>query len=274
MSVLSRRTAIATILAAAAATSVSGVADAAYRSVNVAKRTIQESNGRWKVKFTINWGRKPDRGLIPMQFSFKPKVLYEWSLTDEKPKGMERRVPLTGQPDINVPVDVSFEDPATGKKFKTTKFSIKLDRRNEFEAGEYELTCRTTDGKKIGRPIRLILKGRNKAVDRRSMVFEAKVKGKGDKKKKDNSKPGGGDGNEMGSSDGPMAAEDAGPDLSDIPDEPMDDAPGPPSEKPGTKASGCSVASPGVRTRSYAWLGLLALGAATGYRRPSRRREE
>jgi MYXO-CTERM domain-containing protein len=264
MALLNRRTALAGIIAAAAVSSVSGVAEA-YRSVNVAKRTIQESNGRWKVKFTLNWGRAPDRGLIPMQFSFKPKVLFEWSLTDDKPKGIERRVPLTGQPDINVPVDVSFEDPATGKRFKTTKFSIKLDRRNEFEAGEYDLIVRTTDGKKIGRPIRLVLKGRNKAVDRRAMVFEAKVKGKGKEKKKDNSAPGGG--NEMASSDGPRAAEDSGPDLSDIPDEPMDDSPGPPSEKPGTKASGCAVGARGVGSESYAWLGLLALGAATGYRR-------
>ena len=52
-------------------------------SVRLAKTSVDEDKrGRWKLKFTINYGKKPHIGHIPMVFSFKQTAIYERYVDD------------------------------------------------------------------------------------------------------------------------------------------------------------------------------------------------
>ena len=112
-----------------------------------------------------------------------------------------------------------------------TKFSIKLSRRNDFEAGEYELSVKESgSGRKIGRKIRIKLNGKNKVINRGSLDFSSKkAKPAPEKPDEDAGKP---EPEPVG------AAEDMGPDLSDIPDDVGDDD-GPDGTKVEPKQGGC-----------------------------------
>lgn len=187
--------------------------------VKAEKSTLEENleAHNWKLKLVINYGSTPDRDVIPMSFSFKQTATYERSLTDESPnKPVSRTVPMVNQvPNISEQ-EVAFSDPATGKRFSSTKFPITLRRKDDFEAGEYELTIKA-GGRTVG-TVKLQLKGENKAIDRRSLSFGAGgVTGSGKKKDDAASKA---DAPEKASG----AAEEQGPDLSDIPSVPAEDA--------------------------------------------------
>lgn len=232
-------------------------------TVQVLNNPAQESSGAWKLKFKIDYGSVPDLATVPMTLEFTPKAIYERSLTDESgDKPIERRVPITNGTAINVPVDVSFSN-VQGQKFRVTKFSIKLRRDNDFEAGEYELVVKTRRGR-MGRPILLKLQGKNKVINRKSIEFTAKPKPK---------KEGSGDAaDEAPVDEGPVASEDMGPDLSDIPDISDEEAEAalaqdaPPPVEPKQGGCGCEVVGTPVPGR---WGALLALtlGAAVSLRR-------
>ena len=232
-------------------------------SVKLKTSRIKENKKAWKLKFTINYGSKPALAFVPMIFSFKRTVLFERALTDASPKTpIERLVLLHNQTPVNLPMDVSFGDTASGNIFKITKFSMKLTRARDFEAGEYALTVRLASGGTIGRKVCFTLNGKNKPIDRRAMVFHDNS-AKSKKKKKAPVDEGAGDSNKR------KAAEDMGPDLSDIPDDPVDgdgtdEAPPPVDPKQG----GCGVGGAGAPTP--AWLGLLALGFVLARRRFAR----
>ncbi|MSP26780.1 MAG: hypothetical protein EXR75_16885, partial [Myxococcales bacterium] len=204
-------------------------------SVKLATNRAEEDARAWKLKITIDYGSTPTLEYVPMIFSFKPVVMYERSITDASPqKPIENRVPLAGQTSLNLPMDVGFGDPATGKRFNTTKFSVRLTRDVEFEAGEYELTVKLVNGGTIGGVQRVVLTGENKIIDRRSLMFgvqSATVKKAASPAAaaEPQEKKGG-------------AAEDQGPDLSGIGDAPTDklaEAPAPPPVPP--KSGGCAV---------------------------------
>src|SRR5690606_2831368 len=94
---------LAVVLAALAIVSMSSTAFA-VGSVQVASSTVEEDDGRWKLKFTIDYGKIPDLPTVPTVFEFKQVVLYELSLTDEHPdKPIERRVPVQNATPINLP---------------------------------------------------------------------------------------------------------------------------------------------------------------------------
>src|SRR5262245_17726198 len=154
-------------------------------TVTIKDRAPSESDGRWKLNLTIDYGGIPHLAHVPMIFSFQPMVLYERSLTDKSPeKPVLTKMPLQNQQTINESMDVGFSD-ASGKIFKITKFDFVIRRDHGFEAGEYDLKIkRTDDGVQMGQTIRIVLNGENAVVDRRAMVFA------GDKKKKvDSDKP-------------------------------------------------------------------------------------
>lgn len=227
-------------------------------TVKVASSTVEEDAGRWKLKFTIDYGKTPDLPTIPMVFEFKQVVLYELSLTDEHPdKPIERRVPVQNATPINLPMDVSFSD-VSGTMHRVTKFTMPLTRDADFEAGEYELTVRLARGGTLGGKQRIILRGKNKVINRKSISFEADAP---KPKPKSNlpENPGGEDA-------GPMAAEDLGPDLSDIPDDPGDetiDGP-PPVEK---KQGGCGCRVAGAPSPVWGWGSLLLAAVPLARRR-------
>lgn len=227
-------------------------------TVRMSRSTVKESGRAWRLKFTVDYGSKPPSAYVPVIFSFKPTVLYERSLTDDSPKTpITRRMPLQNQTPLNLPMDMSFGDAASGKIWRKTKFSIKLTRAHDFQAGEYRLTVKLARGGTLGRPQVVRLEGKNKVVDRRAMMFHdnsAKAKPKKKAKPKPEAKHEDQDGES--------------PDLSDIPDIP--DGQDQPVEKPEAiqkkPGGGCSLGS-AQQGGSHlpAWL-LLALAFAWGGR--------
>jgi MYXO-CTERM domain-containing protein len=155
-------------------------------TVTLASREVQEDDGRWKLKMSIDFGGIPQMPHIPMIFAFTPTVLYERALTDKSPKNpVVVRMPLQNQQGINESMDVGFSD-GTGKVFKITKFDFVIRRDHGFEAGEYDLKIkREDDGVQMGQTIHLVLKGDNPIVDRRAMVFAGDKPKKVDADKKD-----------------------------------------------------------------------------------------
>jgi MYXO-CTERM domain-containing protein len=149
-------------------------------------------------------------------------------------------------------------DAGRGTIQKRTRFSFKITRAHGFEAGEYQVTIKDgRTGSTIGRRQRLVLKGENEVIDRRSMVFGGEKK----KKKKKKDEPAEQDytpKKQLGPEDEAFWA--GGP------TEPEEEADGPPSieEKPG--GCGCRVgASSGSPLGVSA--ALLALGLALATRR-------
>jgi MYXO-CTERM domain-containing protein len=196
----------------------------------------KEEDGRWQLVFDIDYGKVPDMPHVPMMFSFKHVTQYEWSLTDQSPeKPVFTKKPLTGQTDINLPQDVGFAD-ASGKIWKMTKgYKLELRRRDaDFEAGEYELTVRLEQGGIVGRPMRIVLGGKNDPVDRRAVNISAPRppdKKKTDQKEGEEGKGGG---------DATSKAEDPFAGLPSGDGEPADAA-GPPAEKPKQGGCGCRL---------------------------------
>jgi hypothetical protein len=240
-------------------------------SVQVKSTTIEESDGRWKLNMTVDYGSKPHLAHVPMLFEFTQTVHYERTLTDESPKTpILNRIPMRNQQPINESMDVGFSD-GSGEIFQKTKFNFLIRRDRGFEAGEYTLKIkRSTDMVPMGQPIRLVLKGDNPIVDRRSIVFvpgdkrnqsakEGGDKGKegGDAPKKD---PEGADapGDDAPSDDGMDEGMDEGS---------LDEAPGPDPVEPKQGGCGCRVvgaegASPAGRSGSLPAGGELGLALA------------
>jgi len=225
---------------------------------------VQEDDGDWKLRFTINYGGVPHMAHVPVIFSFKPTAIFERALTDASPKKpITTRKPLQNAKEINVSDQIGFAD-MSGKIYKITKYKTKLTRRADFFAGEYRLTVKLVGGGVLGRPMRVTLKGDNKVIDRRAVVFKAEPP----KEKKEPEKKSWEDPKYDGK---PRAAEDMGPDLSDIPDieddEPVEpQVKGPPPEDP--KQGGCGCRQVGsLPAGELGWLGALALTALVVLRR-------
>jgi MYXO-CTERM domain-containing protein len=167
-------------------------------TVTIKSLQPEESDGKWKLNMTINYGSMPNLPHVPMIFSFEMTTLYERALEDKTgDKPVLLRKPLSNQSPINESMDVGFSDP-TGKIFTTTKFDFVIRRDRGFEAGEYTLKIkREGDGVPVGTPQKITLKGDNPVVDRRAIVFSGEKKkkdkseddkGSGDKEKKDDGK--------------------------------------------------------------------------------------
>ena len=226
----------------------------AVGTVTLASKEPEESDGKWKLVFTINYGSKPHIAYIPMIFSFTPTMLYERSLTDQSPeKPVITRLPLQNQISMNESMDVGFSN-AKGEVFTTTKFDFVIKRAKGFEAGEYDLKItRADDGAVMGQVIKLKLKGENPIVDRRAIVFAGERKKKPEEKtgEKTDEKPAGG--GETSSSD--TSGGDA---SSETPTE------APPATPPKQGGCGCRVADASSGSSALA---LLLLGAVLGLRR-------
>lgn len=230
----------------------------AFGTVTLATKEPEESDGKWKLNFTINYGSTPHIAYIPMIFSFTPTVLYERTLTDQSPeKPVINRIPLQNQVPLNESMDVGFSN-AEGKIFPTTKFDLVLKRVKEYEAGEYDLKItRAEDGAQVGQTIKLKLKGDNVIVDRRAMVFSGEKKKKKPEENKDEKadekKDGEGSGDSASGSSGESSS------SSETPTE------APPATPPKQGGCGCRVAD--TSTGSSSAIVALLLGAAVTWRR-------
>lgn len=149
------------------------------------KHPKERDDHSWHLGVKIYLHRAPSIPHIPVKFEFTPKVYYERDLVDGD-KIVERKVPLHNNPAIIEDVDIGFLDPGTGKIQTRTKFTFKITRAHDFKAGEYQVKIRDSrSGHLIGRPTKLVLEGKNKAIDRRTMVFSGNVGKKKAKKKED-----------------------------------------------------------------------------------------
>ena len=76
------------------------------------KSTVEEdSKGRWKLKFTIDYGKKPHIGHIPMVFEFKQTAIYERYVDDNTGNTpATRTVPVRNAEPKYENVDVGFSN--------------------------------------------------------------------------------------------------------------------------------------------------------------------
>lgn len=232
-----------------------GVAEAKGRVV-WKSTTVQENEGResWKLDLEVHLNKAPDVAYVPMRFEFKPTAHYERALVDGREDPVETTIPLQNQQSLIESVDVGFLDAGTGVIQTRTKFSFKITRAHDYQAGEYQVTIKDTrDDSTVGTSQRLILKGKNPVVDRRSIVFTGGEK----KKKKDEPKP--------EASAASEATEEPAPEAEAAPEEPSAEPPPPVEERPG---GGCHHGPP--HGLEYAWLLVTgALGIAYVVRRRS-----
>lgn len=135
-------------------------------------KEVVEVSGAWHVFVTIELPKPPAIAHQPLRFVFTKTAVYERALVDGKSEPVTSRQSLGSQAPTFESMDVDFADPS-GKIFKGTRFDFGLTRARGYEAGEYKVTVRTSDGMEIGSAATLTLKGENPVVDRRSMTFNA-----------------------------------------------------------------------------------------------------
>ena len=197
-------------------------------------KTIEERKDThsWRLEVTIYLNRAPDTAYVPMKFDFQPIAYYERAMLDGD-KLVERTVPLEHNQSIIESVDVGFLDPGTATIQKRTKFSFKVTRAHDYAAGEYKVTISDArTGKKIGPPQRLIFKGENEIIDRRSITFSGEKKKKKDddedkdkdEEKKDESSGGGDDWDDGDTQEMDLQNDDE--DMGDDPDGEIEEKPG------------------------------------------------
>ncbi len=136
---------------------------------------VNEVSGAWHIYVTIELPKAPLTAHQSMKFLFTKTMVYERSLIDGHNEPVINRQALENQTPSIESLDVDFADP-TGKIFKGTRFDFGLTRTRGYEAGEYKVEVRTSDGTTIGQAAKLILKGDNPVVDRRAIAFNAKEK--------------------------------------------------------------------------------------------------
>lgn len=148
----------------------------AVGSFKLKSNEIQEAGATgWHLYVTIELPRPPLTAHQTMKFQFTKTAVYERALVDGRSEPVLNRQPLVNQQPSYESLDVDFADPS-GKIFKATRFDFYLTRARDFEAGEYKVELRTSDGTTIGTPQNLILKGENPVVDRRAIAFNAEKK--------------------------------------------------------------------------------------------------
>jgi hypothetical protein len=146
-----------------------------------------EVSGAWHLFVTVELPRSPATAHVPMKFLFTKTMADERALVDGHDQPVLNRIALVNQTPSVESLDVDFAD-GSGKIFKGTRFDFTLTRDRGYEAGEYQVQVRTTDGTNIGSAQRLALNGDNPVVDRRAITFNAKDNGV---KKVDNGVDGG-----------------------------------------------------------------------------------
>lgn len=231
-------------------------------SIKPVPAAVDEVEGTWKLKFDIDYGGMPEQQYIPVIFSFEMVVLYERSLTDESgDKPVLNKKQLQNQPPKNIDQVIGFSD-GTGKLFKNTKFNFVIRRDRDFEAGEYMVTVKKSDGgAQIGQKFRLTLKGDNPAIDRRAISFVGeKPKKKADKPKTDPAGEGSGSSSGDGSGSGEPSGTGEGSGSGDGAPS-GDGAEPPPAVEPKQGGCGCKLAtqSSGSGRLGVTVLGLLGL---------------
>jgi hypothetical protein len=244
--------------AATLAASFYAVDAAAYGTYRLRSNEVQESGGQWHVYLRMDLPHAPTLAHTPMRFMFTEETEYERALTDASKDPVLNRQPIQNALPKVESLDVDFSD-ATGKIFKTTNYDFSLTRARGYEAGEYKMQIRTSDGQDVGGSVTIILKGDNPVVDRRSITFSAKTKDK-DKDA----------GTQVAQNDTPgPATTDVTPSGSAPPFIPAEGFQKTNEEEIQTKPGGCGCDVPGTTTSSLAAIfgSALALGVLASRRK-------
>src|SRR4051794_25661971 len=123
-----------------------------------------EVSGAWHIYVTVELPKPPLTAHQSMKFLFTKTMVYERALIDGHTEPVLSRQALQNQTPSVESLDVDFADPS-GKVFKGTRFDFGLTRARGYEAGEYKVEIKTSDGTSIGSAQNLILKGDNDVVD-------------------------------------------------------------------------------------------------------------
>lgn len=230
-----------------------------------------EVSGAWHIYVTIELPKAPLTAHQSMKFHFTKTMAYERALIDGHNEPVLNRQALQNQTPSVESLDVDFADPS-GKIFKGTRFDFGLTRTRGYEAGEYKVEVRMSDGTNIGTAQTLILKGDNPVVDRRAIAFNAKDPSV---KKVDNYDAGA---NQAKNDTEPSAANNMGevtPTGTAKPFIPKEGYEKTPEEEIKVKPGGCGCSVPGSDPSSpflpeslFLWLAPLAgIGVALRFRR-------
>ena len=145
-------------------------------SARLKSSEVSEVSGAWHVFMTIELPKAPSIPHVPMKFLFTKTAVFERALVDTSKDPVTNRQNLQNQSPTVESLDVDFAN-GQGKIWKGTSFDFGLTRTRGYEAGEYSLQLRTSDGLDIGGKMNITLKGENPVVDRRSITFDAKKPG-------------------------------------------------------------------------------------------------
>jgi hypothetical protein len=164
---------VSTLVLAVAALLLPGSARAASGNFKLRSTSVSEVSGGWHVYCDVALPKPPPIAHMTLKFLFTKTAVYERDLVDNNPKPVTNRQSLVGQNPSVESLEVDFSD-ASGKIYPITHFDFSLTRVRGYEAGEYKLQVRTSDGIDIGAPAQITLNGDNPVVDRRAMNFDAK----------------------------------------------------------------------------------------------------
>lgn len=260
---------LALVMVVGAILAIARPADAAVGTFKLKSTEVNEVSGAWHIYVTIELPKAPLTAHQSMKFLFTKTMVYERSLVDNQKDPVINRQALQNQTPSVESLDVDFADPS-GKIFKGTRFDFGLTRTRGYEAGEYKVEVRTSDGVTIGQTANLILKGDNPVVDRRAIAFNAKEKSI---KKIEGYDAGA----NQAKNDEPVAANNNGPSevtptgtaTGFVPKEGMQETD---EEKIKTRPKGCGCEVPGYAGPGTALFFLLpVLGVGALARRTSRR---
>jgi len=230
--------------------------------------SVNEVSGAWHIFVTLELPRAPATAHVPLKFLFTKETVYERALIDGHSEPVINRQPLQNQTPSVESLDVDFAD-GSGKIFKGTRFDFGLTRQRGYEAGEYKVQVRTTDGLDIGGAARLTLNGDNPVVDRRSITFDAKQKSI---KKVDNGIDAGAQVAQNDTNDtAPAQNQDVAPSGTAAPFIPQEAYQKQPEEEVKQHPSGCGCETVGRgASSSLGALALVGLGAALFVRKRRR----
>ena len=148
----------------------------AVGSFKLKSTEASEVSGAWHIYVTLELPKPPLTAHQSMKFLFTKTMAYERALIDGHSEPVLAKQSLQNQTPSVESLDVDFADPS-GKIFKGTRFDFGLTRTRGYEAGEYKVEVKTSDGTNVGNAATLILKGDNPVVDRRAIAFNAKESG-------------------------------------------------------------------------------------------------
>ena len=110
---------------------------------------VSEVSGGWHVYCDVSLPKPPPIPHVTLKFLFTKTAVYERDLVDNSPKPVTNRQSLVGQQPSVESLEVDFSD-ASGKIFNITHFDFSLTRIRGYEAGEYKVQVRTSDGADVG----------------------------------------------------------------------------------------------------------------------------